>query len=247
MSSGINRRLGERSSAFLICCLIVIIAFALRSGRGFEYTTDLPVEAESRALADGEVCEQMIPDGAKTIRVLSVKFGVSGIGSEDRLKAVFLKNGEAVKTWEVDTDYLPADNYWNFVFDRPLKVGGDDHCSFTVSRISRGELQQLHHDGFVRGRLIRTGGFGRICRRTFPLLQADSSGRENEGAEHRPLYSDTGASGNICGCPDRFQESRGLAAGPAVRCGLSVPGDIHHRPDAQDRHRYSGPALQSGI
>ncbi len=184
MSSGINRRLGERSSAFLICCLIVIIAFALRSGRGFEYTTDLPVEAESRALADGEVCEQMIPDGAKTIRVLSVKFGVSGIGSEDRLKAVFLKNGEAVKTWEVDTDYLPADNYWNFVFDRPLKVGGDDHCSFTVSRISRGEGASDGRSG-LSVRLAEGGSYTseKNCSSftTTASSEEDSSGQEDSG------------------------------------------------------------------
>ena len=158
MGSGINRRLGERSAAFLLCCLIVIIAFVLRSGRGFEYTTDLPVEAESHMLADGEVCEQMIPDGAGTIRALSVRFSVSGIKSEDRLKAVFLKNGEAVRTWEVDTDNMSGDKYWDFVFDRPLKVGESDHCSFTVSRISRGEGQSDGRSG-LSVRLAEGGSY----------------------------------------------------------------------------------------
>ena len=157
-----QRRTGKGSVFFLICCLIVFIILALRSGRGFVYTTVQPEETDTLSLASGEVCTQALPSGNRTIRALLVRFGtleekededsegepetetgepeeegLNGSLSEqnaaDNLLTVsFWKNGEMVRQWVLDTSMLTGKEYQVFEFDHPLRMKEKDICSFTV-------------------------------------------------------------------------------------------------------------------
>jgi len=139
-----NRRPGRGmpspgAAAFFLCCLVLILVFALRSDRGFMRTTDPLVEAEEYTPAAGEVVSQTLPDGKKTIRDLQVKFGTSGRVNEGLVTVAFLKNGEEVRQWKLDSDLVTDQEYRKFVFDRPLSIKADDHCAFTVSQAFEGE------------------------------------------------------------------------------------------------------------
>ena len=118
----------------MICCLILILSFCLRSDRGYEFTTDPFVEGEEFKPASGEVFEQVLPDGKKDIRALQIKFGTEGRVNKELVTVSFFKNGGQVRQWKVDSDLLTDQEYRRFVFDRPIKVKENDHCSFTVSQ-----------------------------------------------------------------------------------------------------------------
>lgn len=128
---------------YWVCCAVILLSIILHSERAFEYMTFAPSGLEISEMADGEVYSQEIESGAKRLRSLWIKFSTFERVNHGSVTVVFYKNGEEVRSWNLDASELTDDKYREFAFGRQIRIREEDRCSFTVKEDFSGEENQL--------------------------------------------------------------------------------------------------------